>query len=316
LAALTVPNRIFVTAMGVSLAEEDGTVGKRLIDYHVAHARGGAGMIVTGVMGVAWPVGAVQPKQTAISDDRFLPGPQTPGRCRPCSRRAHCDTASSWRTGGRLLRRGWPPTMGPRHPPVFSGDFPNYFLPEEMAAFAGAVVPEIKILTKEDIAVAVQQFAAAAARAKAAGFDGIEVHGAHGYLLSSFMSPATNTRTDEYGGDLKGRARLLLEVVRAVRDAVGPDFPMWVKIDSREMGKKNGITIDHAVELAPMVEAAGADGITVSAYHDVGQGKLHSASNIPHEPGIHLEFAAAIRKAVNIPVIASGRVELDRGRRR
>lgn len=312
---LTVPNRIFVTAMGVSLAEEDGTVGERLINYHVAHAKGGAGMIVTGVMGVAWPVGAVQPKQTAISDDRFLPGLK---RLVDAVHAAGGRIATQLHHGGLVAgysAEGGHPLWAPAIPPVFSGDFPSYFLPEEMAAFAGAVVPEIKILTKEDIAVAVQQFAAAAARAKAAGFDGIEVHGAHGYLLSSFMSPATNTRTDDYGGDLKGRARLLLEVVRAVRDTIGPDFPMWVKIDSREMGKKNGITIDHALELAPMVEAAGADGITISAYHDVGQGKLHSASNIPHEPGIHLEFAAAIRKVVNIPVIASGRVELDRGQK-
>lgn len=312
---LTVPNRIFVTAMGVSLAEEDGTVGERLINYHVAHAKGGAGMIVTGVMGVAWPVGAVQPKQTAISDDRFLPGLK---RLVDAVHAAGGRIATQLHHGGLVAgysAEGGHSLWAPAIPPVFSGDFPSYFLPEEMAAFAGAVVPEIKILTKEDIAVAVQQFAAAAARAKAAGFDGIEVHGAHGYLLSSFMSPATNTRTDDYGGDLKGRARLLLEVVRAVRDTIGPDFPMWVKIDSREMGKKNGITIDHALELAPMVEAAGADGITISAYHDVGQGKLHSASNIPHEPGIHLEFAAAIRKVVNIPVIASGRVELDRGQK-
>ena len=312
---LTVPTRIFVTAMGVSLAEEDGTVGERLINYHVAHAKGGAGMIVTGVMGVAWPVGAVQPKQTAISDDRFLPGLK---RLVDAVHAAGGRIATQLHHGGLVAgysAEDGHPLWAPAIPPVFSGDFPSYFLPEELAAFAGAVVPEIKILTKEDIAVAVQQFAAAAARAKAAGFDGIEVHGAHGYLLSSFMSPATNTRTDDYGGDLKGRARLLLEVVRAVRDTIGPDFPMWVKIDSREMGKKNGITIDHALELAPMVEAAGADGITISAYHDVGQGKLHSASNIPHEPGIHLEFAAAIRKVVNIPVIASGRVELDRGQK-
>lgn len=312
---LTVPNRIFVTAMGVSLAEEDGTVGERLINYHVAHAKGGAGMIVTGVMGVAWPVGAVQPKQTAISDDRFLPGLK---RLVDAVHAVGGRIATQLHHGGLVAgysAEDGHPLWAPAIPPVFSGDFPSYFLPEELAAFAGAVVPEIKILTKEDIAVAVQQFAAAAARAKAAGFDGIEVHGAHGYLLSSFMSPATNTRTDDYGGDLKGRARLLLEVVRAVRDTIGPDFPMWVKIDSREMGKKNGITIDHALELAPMVEAAGADGITISAYHDVGQGKLHSASNIPHEPGIHLEFAAAIRKVVNIPVIASGRVELDRGQK-
>ncbi|WP_150294068.1 FAD-dependent oxidoreductase [Sphingobium estronivorans] len=314
--SLTVANRIFVTAMGVSLAEEDGSVGDRLINYHVAHAKGGAGMIVMGVTGVAWPVGAVQPNQTAISDDRFLPGLK---RLVDAVHAAGGRIASQLHHGGLVAGYsaddGGHPLWAPSIPPAFSGDFPSYFLPEEMGRFAGTVVPEIKVLTKEDIAVAVQQFAAAAGRSKAAGFDGIEIHGGHGYLLSSFMSPATNTRTDEYGGDLKGRARLLLEVVRAVREAVGPDFPMWVKMDSREIGKKNGIAIEHALELAPMVEAAGADGITVTAYHDTGQGKLHSASNIPHEPGVHLEFAAAIRKVVNIPVIASGRVELDRGQK-
>lgn len=310
---LTLPNRIFVTAMGVSLAEEDGSAGDRLIDYHVAQARGGAAMIVTGVMGVAWPVGAVQPQQTAISDDRFLPG---------LTKLADAVHAAGGRIATQLHHGGLVagysaqdghPIWGPSLPPPFAGDFPDYFLPDEMAAFAGGTIPEVKILTSDDIAVAVRQFADAATRAKTAGFDGIEIHGGHGYLLSSFLSPATNVRTDAYGGALDGRARLLLEVVHAVRAAIGPDFPMWVKIDAREMGRTNGITIDDAVKLAPMVEAAGADGITVTAYHDVGQGKLHSASNIPHEPGAHLEYAAAIRKAVTIPVIASGRVEIDRG---
>jgi NADPH-dependent 2,4-dienoyl-CoA reductase/sulfur reductase-like enzyme len=181
-----------------------------------------------------------------------------------------------------------------------------------MAAFAGGAVPEVKVLTQDDIDAAVDQFVAAARRAVAAGFDGLEIHGGHGYLLSSFVSPSSNTRTDAYGGDVPGRARLLLEVVGRVRGAVGPDFPVWVKIDSRELGKA-GITLADAVQLAPMVEAAGADAITVTAYHDVGQGKLHSASNIPHEPAAHLAAAAAIRAAVTVPVIASGRVELERG---
>lgn len=313
LGSLDLLNRIFVTAMGVSLAQEDGTVGKRLIDYHVAQAKGGAAMIVTGVMGVAWPVGAVQPKQTAISDDRFLTGLK---QLTDAVHAAGGRIASQLHHGGLVAgysAQDGHPLWAPSEPSAFAGDFPDYFLPEEMAAFAGGVLPQVKVLTKEDIATAIDQFAAGARRAKAAGFDGIEIHGGHGYLLSSFVSPSTNKRTDEYGGDLEGRARLLLEVVRAVRAAVGPDFPMWVKMDSREMGKANGIKIEDAERLAPMIEAAGADGITVTAYHDVGQGKLHSASNIPHEPGIHLDYAAKIRRAVSIPVIASGRVEIDRG---
>lgn len=310
--SLTLKNRIFVTAMGVSLANEDGTVSQRLIDYHVAQARGGAGMIVMGVTGVAWPVGAVQPNQTAISHDRFLPG---------LTALVQAVHAQGGRIAAQLHHGGLvasysanfgEPLWGPSMPPPFHGDFPEYFLPEEMAAFAGGAVPEVKVLTPDDIALAVDQFAAAARRAVAAGFDGLEIHGGHGYLLSSFVSPATNRRTDAYGGALPGRARLLLDVVRQVRAAVGADFPVWVKIDSREIGKA-GITLDDAVELAPLVEAAGADAITVTAYHDAGQGKLHSASNIPHEPAAHLAAAAAIRAAVRVPVIASGRVELDRG---
>jgi 2,4-dienoyl-CoA reductase-like NADH-dependent reductase (Old Yellow Enzyme family)/NADPH-dependent 2,4-dienoyl-CoA reductase/sulfur reductase-like enzyme len=310
---LTLPNRIIVTAMGVSLAEADGTVGQRLIDYHVAQAKGGAGLIIMGVTGVAWPVGAVQPNQTAISDDLFLPGLT---RLVAAVHAAGGRIAAQLHHGGLVATHSAQeghPLWAPGYPPAFAGDFPDYFLPEEMAAFAGGVVPQVKVLEKADIDIAVRQFADAAVRAKKAGMDGAEIHGGHGYLLSSFVSPSTNKREDEYGGDVAGRARLLLEVVRAVRAAVGPDFPLWVKIDSREIGKKNGITLEHAVELAPMVEAAGADALTVTAYHDVGQGKLHSASNIPHEPGAHLSAAAAIRKAVSIPVIASGRVEIDRG---
>jgi len=308
---LELPNRIMVTAMGVSLANEDGTVSDRLIDYHVAHAKGGAGMIIMGVTGVAWPVGQVQPNQTAISDDRFLPG---------LTRLAEAVHAAGGRIAAQLHHGGLVagysgqyghPLWAPAIPPAFKGDFPDYFLPEEMAAFAGGVVPTVKPLEKEDIALAIRQYAEAAVRAKKAGMDGAEIHGGHGYLLSSFMSPSTNTRTDEYGGSLENRARLLLEVVRAVREAVGPDFPVWVKLDSREIGKAVGITIEDAEKVAPWVEAAGADAITVTAYHDVGQGKLHSGSNIPHEPGMHLEFAERIRNTVSIPIIGSGRLELD-----
>ena len=311
--ALTLPNRIIVTAMGVSLAEADGTVSQRLIDYHVAQAKGGAGLIIMGVTGVAWPVGAVQPNQTAISDDRFLPGlTKLTEAVHAAGGRIAAQLHHGGLVAGHSAQDGHP-LWAPAYPPPFAGDFPDYFLPEEMAAFAGGVEPQVKVLEKADIDAAVRQFADAALRAKRAGMDGLEIHGGHGYLLSSFVSPSTNTRQDEYGGDVAGRARLLLEVVRAVRAAVGPDFPMWVKMDSRELGKKNGITIDHALELAPLVEAAGADALTITAYHDVGQGKLHSGSNIPHEPAFNLEAAAAIRKVVSIPVIASGRVEIDRG---
>jgi len=305
-------NRIAVTAMGVSLSEDDGSVGERLIAYHEEQARGGAALIILGVTGVAWPVGAVSMQQTAISDDRFIPG------LTRLVERAHlhgAKIAAQLHHGGLVAAyaaaRWGEPLWAPGVPPAPKGDFTDYFLMEELAPLAGMKTPEIKVLEQPDIDLAVAQFMAGARRAKQAGFDGVEIHAGHGYLLSSFISPCTNDRTDAYGGDLRNRARLALDVLKGVRAEVGADFPVWMKIDSREVGKPGGITIELACEFATMVEAAGADAITVTAYHESGDGKLHSASHTPHVEGSNLEAVAKIRSAVSIPVIGSGRVEPD-----
>ena len=307
---LELRNRMFVTAMGVSLSEVDGSVGDRLLAYHEAQAKGGAALIVTGVMGVAWPVGAVQPNQSAISDDRYLPGLR---RLTAAVQTHGCKIAAQLHHGGMVASHAAQdghPLWAPSLPGAFEGDFFDAFLPEEMEAFAGGVMPSVKVLTEADIAVAIAQYAEAAARAKAAGFNAVEIHGGHGYLISSFLSPSTNKREDAYGGTLEKRARLMLEVLGAVRGAVGADFPVWVKLDSRELGKPVGTTLDDAKQVAAMLERGGADAINVTAYHDVGQGKLHSASNIPHESEANIPAAAAIKAVVKLPVIASGRIEL------
>jgi len=303
-------NRIFVTAMGVSLSENDGSCGDRLIKYHSEQARGGAALIITGILGVAWPAGAVQTNQSAISDDRFLPGLQ---RLTDAVHAHDCKIAAQLHHGGLMafpsVQMGHP-LWAPSLPGPFKGSFLDAVLPEEGPTAAGAA-PTIKVLGHEDIAVVIRKFADAARRARIAGFDGIEIHGAHGYLISSFLSPSSNNRNDEYGGSLENRARLLLEVVRAVRAAVGQDFPVWAKIDSRELGKAVGVTLDDAKQVARMLEQAGVNAITVTAYHDMEQGKLHSASNIPHEPEANIPAAAAIKAQVMVPVIASGRIEVD-----
>lgn len=309
---LEVKNRIAVTAMGVSLSEDDGTVGERIIAYHEEQARGGAGLIISGVAGVAWPVGAVAMQQTAISDDRFIPG------LRKLTDRVHAHgakIATQLHHGGFVAgyshARWGHPLWGPAVPPAAKGNFTDYFLMEELAGLAGMKMPELKILEQEDIDVAVQQFAQGARRAKEAGFDGVEIHGGHGYLLSSFTSPYTNTRTDKYGGSLENRLRLTLEVIAAIRAEVGRDYPVWIKLDSREVGKPGGITLDMAKEAAKLVEAAGVDAITITSYHDTSVGKLHSESNIPHLENWNLPATAEIRKVVSIPVIGSGRIEVD-----
>lgn len=310
--SLEVTNRIAVTAMGVSLSEDDGTVGERMMAYHEEQARGGAGLIISGVAGVAWPVGAVAMQQTAISDDRFIPA------LKEMTRRVHAHgtkIAAQLHHGGFVAgysaARWGHPLWGPAYPKPFKGDFMNFFLPEEMGGVGGGTMPQLKILEQADIDIAVQQFAQGARRAKEAGFDGVEIHGGHGYLLSSFTSPYINNRTDQYGGSRENRLRLTLDVIAAIRAEVGRDYPLWIKLDSREVGKDGGITMEDAIANAKMVEAAGVDAITITSYHDTGIGKLHSESNIPHLENWNLPATAEIRKAVNIPVIGSGRIEVD-----
>lgn len=311
---MALKNRLIVTAMGVILSEEDGTCGERMMSFHEEQAKGGAGLIISGVVGVAWPTGAVLPHQTAISEDRFIDG------LSEAVKRVH-------RHGGKIaaqLHHGGlnalhsaeafdVPLWAPCYPPAAEGDFATYFLPEEMAIFAPTKMPKIKVMDQADIDLVVSQFAAGARRAKAAGFDGIEIHSAHGYLLSSFISPKTNSRTDNYGGPIENRLRLLLEIIAAIRAEVGSDFPLWCKLDAWEAGKQGGITIEDAKIAAKMVEAAGVDAVTVSSYHNSAVGKLHSGSNIPHEPETNIPAATAIKAVVGIPVIASGRVELEAG---
>ncbi|CAN5206117.1 NAD(P)/FAD-dependent oxidoreductase [soil metagenome] len=309
--SLHVRNRMVVTAMGVSLAEKDGVCGERIRAYHATQARGGAGLVITGAAGVSWPIGGVQRDQIAISDDRFLPGMT-----------ALADAVHAH--GAKLafqLHHGGPvglldmlagrPVWVPSLPEPSQPDMFDAFLLEELASAAHGEIASVDFreMPPSEIARTVRDFAAAAKRVKRAGADGVEIHGGHGYILSSFLSPKSNRRTDSYGGPLENRARFLLEVIAAIRAAVGGDYPVWVKIDSREVGKSGGITIEDAVALAKMFEAAGVDAITVTAYHDTDRGKLHSASHTPHEPASNLPYAARIKAAVTIPVIASGRIE-------
>jgi 2,4-dienoyl-CoA reductase-like NADH-dependent reductase (Old Yellow Enzyme family)/NADPH-dependent 2,4-dienoyl-CoA reductase/sulfur reductase-like enzyme len=312
---LELRNRIIVTAMGANLAESDGTCGVRIRAYHEEQAKGGVGLVNTGVAGVAWPVGANQPGQVAISDDRFIPGlTALADAVHKHGAKFSVQLHHGGLVGMEDLLAGRP-VWGPSYPAAPKGDFTAAFLLEELeqAPFRRIKNPSIKVMTVEDIQTVVAQFAAAAVRAIKAGVDGVEIHGGHGYLLSSFISPKSNSRDDRYGGSLENRARFLLEVIRAVRAAVGPDFPVWCKLDAYEVGVDGGINLDDAKRTAVWVQEAGADAITVTAYHDSSQGKLHSGSHTPHEPAVNLSAAAAIKKVLSIPVIASGRVEPEVG---
>lgn len=308
-------NRIAVTAMGASLAEADGQCGERIIRYHEEQAKGGAGLIITGVAGVAWPIGGNQINQIAVSDDSFLPGLTNLAN----AVHSHgAKIAAQLHHGGLVAMEDMlagRPVWCPSLPGPPKGDFTAAFLLEEIASAPFGRIRDVafKVMTDGDIKVVTDQFAGAALRVKRAGFDAIEIHAGHGYLLSSFISASSNRRTDGYGGSLENRARFLLETLAAARKAVGPDFPIWVKLDTREIDKDEGGSIDDAIAVARWCEAAGADAITATAYHETSKPKLHTGSHTPHEPAINLPFAVQLKAAIGIPVIASGRIEPDVG---
>ena len=164
-------------------------------------------------------------------------------------------------------------------------------------------------MSVEQIAETVAGFADAAERAKRAGFDGIELHAGHGYLLANFLSPYTNKRNDQYGGSAENRARFLVETIRAVRATAGENFPILVRLDGKEYRIDGGITPEDCVQTARLCEEAGADAIDVSAYGSVAHAIAFTEAPLVHEPGGFVPFAIAVKKAVGIPVIGVGRIE-------
>src|SRR5699024_8677401 len=166
---------------------------------------------------------------------------------------------------------GWQPVA------PSASQYPGLALPEEM--------------TKDDIAEVVAAFAASARRAVAAGFDAVEIHGAHGYLIHSFLSPLSNHREDEYGGDFEGRTRLVREVYAAVREAVGEDMPVFVRLSASEWPdddwEDQGFDVEQAAELSAPLTAEGCDLIDVSSSGNV-------PATIPVGPGYQVPLAGEI----------------------
>ena len=306
-------NRMLLTAMGTGFAEDDGTCGARALAFNRRQAQGGIGLVTLGVVGVGWPIGGNMKGQPALSEDRQIAGIAAMAQA---VQQHGARFAVQLHFGGLVGmedmlagRPAWTPSL----PVAVEGDMLNGFLDEEAASAPFFQLRDVqyKVMTRDDIATLVEMFRAAADRARRAGVDGIEIHAGHGYIISSFLSPATNKRADEYGGSVANRARLLVEIIEAVRDGAGPDIAVWCKIDTEEYERAGGIRIEHAIETARLAEAAGAHAITVTANHEASRGTLHSGSHTPQTPGLNLPHAAAIKRAVSIPVIFSGRIEAE-----
>jgi 2,4-dienoyl-CoA reductase (NADPH2) len=310
---LRLRNRIVMTPMGSNLGEGDGLIGGRARAYYEARAKGGAALLVMGSVAVAWPVSGVIPRQAAISEDRHMPGITAVA---DAVHKHRGKLALQLHFGGLMStldvaagRPLWTPSV-PRPKPA--GDMIDGILEEEFAGLSaplGTAAPQFKVPAPADIAQLVGFFAAAAERAQRAGVDGVEVHAGHGYIISAFLSPNTNQRTDAYGGSVENRSRLLTEVIAGIRAAVGLRFPVWCRLDSQEFFQPNGISLEDAKSTAQLAQRAGADAIHVSAYADAAMGIAHSSAHTTQQAQLLVPNAAAIKAAVGIPVIAVGRIE-------
>lgn len=313
-------NRIFMSPMGSNTADPEGYCGERLLRYYEARAKGGAALLIMGSVSISWPVGSANYRQVAISDDRFIPGVNAVAEAvHAHGAKLAMQLQHAGLTAMNDIRDGRP-MLTPSLPQEKHGDMDGTLFPEEVAAMstpysAAASKVEYRVATQEDIDWVIGEFAAAAERAQRAGVDGVELHAGHGYLIHSFLNPSVNKREDAYGGSIENRARLLVQVIEAIKVRCGSDYPVWCRLDGVEFLTEGGITNADAIRTAQLAEAAGADAIHVSAYADASKGASFTAAHTVHKPCGFVPYASAIKAAVSIPVIAPGRIEPEVGNR-
>ncbi|RMG60890.1 MAG: NADH:flavin oxidoreductase [Deltaproteobacteria bacterium] len=284
---LELENRFVRSATWEGMCGPSGEPTEKLQALYRGLVEGGVGLLITGYTFVS-PEGRQLPGKMGLHSDDLVP--------------AHRDLVGSVHEKGgkvavQLVHAGGQANrkssgMTPIAPSAV--EFPTF-----------AEVP--KEMTKEDIARVVSDFGAAARRAKEAGYDAVQLHGAHGYLINQFLSPLTNRRKDEYGGSLENRARFLLEVVSAVRDAVGTDYPVFIKLNGHDF-LDGGFTIDEAVVVAKWLEEAGVDAIEVSGGSAASKEftPARKGINSREKEGYHRDLARRVKEAVSIPVLVVG----------
>ncbi len=310
IAGLELSNRVFLPAMDMNLCVE-GEISDGEIAHYTARAAGGTALVITGTGAVAWPVGATSRHQPAFSDDKFIPGIRRLADSihavggKLCMQLCHHGKTASVDTADG--RPQLVPSLLDSKPDLSAlRDNPMSELMGLATATQGKKAT-YKIADEDDLAWVIDQFAQAARRVKQAGVDAIEIHAAHGYLLSTFLSRGYNKRDDRWGGSLENRARLTCEVVRAIKRVVGDDYPVLVRVNGFEFGLEDGLTPDETARASALIEEAGADAIHVSAnahnpFADFTQGPL------PSEVAQYREYTKIVKQHVTIPVIAVGRM--------
>jgi 2,4-dienoyl-CoA reductase-like NADH-dependent reductase (Old Yellow Enzyme family) len=289
---LQLPNRVIMAPMTTRKADRDGYVTDETIAYYVARARGGVGLI-TVEMASPEKAGRHRHYELGIYDDRFLPGL---AKLVVAIHAAGAKAAIQLGHGGGHTRID---IAGEE--PIAPSDVPH----SVQEGHTEVIVP--KAMTRQRIAQTIDAFAAAAQRASAAGFDAVELHGAHGYLISQYMNGIENIRADEYGGSLENRARFACEVTEAVKRAV-PEMAVIFRMNGDDFFS-GGMTPEDGLEIARLVAEKGADAIHMTGGHY--RSTPTAAIMIPpmwagYSP--FLRFASEVKKHVNVSVIAVGRL--------
>lgn len=281
--AREVKNRVIMTGMSAHMAPDEGWVTDREVAFYDRRARGGPGYIVVGAAFVH-PSGTFG-AQLGIHRDEMIPGlARLAGVIKAQGAVAsiqlhHAGRQTSSRVTGHEL-----------------------IAPSAIACPVKQETP--RAMTDEDVEQALEWYAEGARRAMEAGFDGIEIHGAHGYLPAQFLSPRSNQRDDRYGGSLTNRSRFLLECLRRVRSVVGTDIPLSVKISGEEYAP-GGLELNETSQVAAMLGAGGAELITVSAG---AAPYFHTVPGMALPPGCFVPAASTVRAATPVPISAVGRI--------
>lgn len=284
-------NRIWIAPMcQYSCENQDGIANQWHLVHLGSRAIGGAGLVMCEATAIRAD-GRISPWDTGIwNDEQVASWQQTTKFIKEAGalaaiQLAHAGRKASiyreWSGSGAIKEAagGWESVSSTAEP------FPEYNTPRELST------SEVKEL--------VQQWADAARRSVAAGFDVIEIHAAHGYLIHQFLSPITNQRIDEYGGSKENRARFLIEIVKAMREAVGEDIPLLVRFSATDY-REDGFTIEDCAEVATWCEQASAD------LFDISSGGLVLGVNIPFGPGYQVPLAEDIAEEVASPVATVG----------
>ena len=287
---LDLKNRLIMAAMGVPLAGAEGEVTDKMIAFYRARAAGGVGLVTTSFASIS--PDATFPLTLCIHDDRYIPGLR---RLVDATHEAGAKLCVQLMHPGLLL--------------LFLG-----WVAEGVTVKVPSITPRLKKdvpyheLSHADIDRYVELFAEAALRARKSGADAVELHASNGCLVSTFLTPITNRRTDEYGGSAENRARFARRIVQRIKERAGQDFPVIVRINMYD-DIEGGVAPNEVVRQAELIESAGADAINISSGLE-----YWTTSTIPcylFPEGPMLPMAERVKKAVGIPVIAAGKIGVE-----